>query len=167
MAERCDMCGCKVDRLGLVNTDIGSYCGLCECQYVQNRSSNKHLAKFRLLASRRSTSDLQTLVRNDLLLRKLMDMLIGPNELVQPKYAKRLKRANLKRTLTGRQYGYRPIFVLLYRVWIQTRGADLDCLDKVIDFIVPLEDALMTWKWNSLRYSERTRRRWHEHFTTA
>ena len=141
MAEICDTCGSKVDRLGVINTDFGNCCGLCECRYIQKQASNKHIARFRLLASRRSTAELQTLVRDGLLLRKLMDMLVGPRELVQPKYAKRLKRANLRWILTGRQYGYRPIFVPLDRAWTQMHGPDLDCLDKILDFVIPVEDA--------------------------
>ena len=158
MAVTCETCGCKVDVLGIAHSDFGSYCGLCECEYVQNRTLSNQAAKLESITSGRRTSEsLLLMIRDGLLLQKLMDLTVGPNELVRPKYAKRLKIANFRRTLIGRQYGYRPIFILLNRAWIQTRGADLDCLDKVIDFIIPLEDAQMSWKWNSLRYSERTR----------
>ena len=141
MAETCDTCGRKIDVLGVANTDFGSYCGLCESEYKQNWSLSEQAVKLKSLASNQSTSDLLLLIRDGFLLQRLMDMIVGPNESVRWKYAKRLKRANLRRTLTGRQYGYRPIFILLYRAWIRTRGADLDCLDKVLDFIIPLEDA--------------------------
>ena len=141
MAATCDTCGCKVGILGVAHSDFGSYCGLCECDYMQDWSLRKQAAKLELLTSDRCTSELLLLIRDGFLLQRLMDMIVGPNESVRWKYAKRLKRANLRRTLTGRQYGYRPIFILLYRAWIRTRGADLDCLDKVLDFIIPLEDA--------------------------
>ena len=99
-------------------------------------------------------------IRDGLLLQKIMDMIVGPNELVRPKYAKRLKIASLRRTLIGRfpnrPYGPLTMFGLLNRAWIQKSEANFDCLDNVIDFIIPLEDALMTWKWSSLRYAERT-----------
>ena len=141
MAETCDTCGRKIDVLGVANTDFGSYCGLCESEYKQNWSLSEQAVKLKSLASNQSTSDLLLLIRDGLLLEKLLDMLIGPNESVRWKFAKRLKRANLRWILTGRQYGYRPIFLLLDRAWTQTSGADLDCLDKVLDFITPVEDA--------------------------
>ena len=163
MAATCDTCGCKVDTLGIEWTEFGSYCGLCESQYVQHRSTNNQAVKLGLITSKRhATESILWVIRDGLIVQKIMDMLVGPNELVRPKYAKRLKIVNLRRILIGRfpnRPGRPKIFGLLIRAWTPTTEDSeqtQDCLDKVIDFVIPLGDSLATWKWSSLQYAERT-----------
>ena len=156
-----------MDILGIAHSNFGNYCGLCESEYIQHRSLSSQAAELKLVTSSRRTSEpLLTVIRDGLLLKKIMEMTVGPNEAVRPKFAQRLRIANLRRLLMGRPYGPLTIFILLNRVWTKSNGENFDCLDKVFDFLFPLEDALMTWKWNSLRISERVRRRWHEHFAS-
>ena len=161
----CETCGYNVDILGTVHSDIGNFCGLCESEYVQDRSWSHQAAKIKLITSNRHTTNSLLLVTRDgLLLRKLMDMLVGPNELVWPKFAKRLKIENLRHTLLGRHpirmHRHFTIFGPLKTAWVEDGETYMNCLDKIIDFITPVDEALGRWKWSSLRYSERTTRKW-------
>ena len=130
-------CGRLFCCLGLFDPEGGHQCGKCEAYQTQALVIRKHAAQFNLLASGRSTSHLLKLVRNDYLLHRLADVAVGTLESAMHIYLVRLQRAVLRLILVGRPYGFMPVFIRLDRVWVRPFRQEQDCLDLVLDFLLP------------------------------
>ena len=123
--------------LGSFDSENGSQCGECEMLGDHAFDCNKHAVHIKLLASGRSTSKLLSLLRNDILRQRLADMSVGTLGEAMQKYEVRLQRANCRLTLEGKPYGFTPVFVRLDRSWIRPFHANRDCMDLVLDFLLP------------------------------
>ena len=130
-------CGRLFCCLGLFDPEGGHQCGVCEAYQTQALVIRKHAAQFNLLASGRSTSSLLKLIRNDYLLHGLADVAVGTLESAMHIYLVRLQRAVLRLILVGRPYGFMPVFIRLDRVWVRPFRQEQDCLDLVLDFLLP------------------------------
>ena len=126
--------------LGVYSPECGHKCGVCVVSETHAFLLRKHAAQFNLLAYRRSTSRLLSLVRGDDLLHPLADMSVGTLGSAMQKYSLRLQRATLRLILVGRPYGFRPVFLRLDRVWARPFRTVQDCLDLVLDFLAPSGD---------------------------
>ena len=120
--------------------DEGELCGVCEVHLEHDLLHRKLAAQFNLLASARSTSPLVHLFRAEPLLHQLADMSSGTLESAMQKYLVCLQRRNLRTILIGRAYGFRPVFLRLDRKWARPFDTTQDCLDLVLDFLVPSDD---------------------------
>jgi hypothetical protein len=88
----------------------GHQCWACEVYQEHDLLYRSQAAQLNLLASGRSTSRLLHLFRGEYLLHRLADMSSGTLESAMQKYLVRLRRINLRLILSGRAYGFRPVF---------------------------------------------------------
>ena len=130
-------CGRPFCCLGLFDPEGGHQCGVCEAYQTQALVIRKHAAQFNLLASGRSTSHLLRLVRNDYLLHRLADVAVGTHESAMHIFLARLQRAVWRLILAGRPFGFMPVFFRLDRAWVRPFRTEQDCLDLVLDFLLP------------------------------
>ena len=133
-------CGNLFYSLGCHDVEGGHLCGVCEVHQTYEFLLCKHAAQFNLLASGRSTSRLLHLFRGEHLLHRLADMSSGTLESAMQKYLGSLQRKNLRFILSGRAYGFRTVFLRLMRVCARPFDTTQDCLDLVLDFLVPSDD---------------------------
>ena len=133
-------CGNPFYSMGSYDAEGGHLCGVCEVHQTHEFLLCKHAAQWSLLASGRSTSRLLHLFRGEYLLHRLADMSSGTLESAMQKYLVRLRRINLRLILSGRAYGFRPVFLRLDRNWARPFDTDKDCLDLVLDFLVPSDE---------------------------
>ena len=137
LAAVCSSAGCGrlFVVLGLFDPEGGHQCGVCEVYQEHDFLHRKHAAQFKLLASGRSTSRLLHLFRGP-----LVPHFVGTLESAMQKYLVRLQRANLRLILSGRPYGFRPVFLRLDRKWARPFNTEQDCLDLVLDFLAPSDE---------------------------
>ena len=128
-------CGNLFYSAGIFNGDGGPQCGVCEVYQEHDFLHRKHAGQFKLLASGRSTSRLLHLFRGP-----LVPHFVGTLESAMQKYLVRLQRANLRLILSGRPYGFRPVFLRLDRKWARPFNTEQDCLDLVLDFLAPSDE---------------------------
>ena len=137
----CSSAGCRrlIGTLGVFDPECGHQCGVCVVSKTHAFVLRMHAAQFNLLASRRSTSRLLSLVRSGRhdLLHPLADMFVGTLGSAMQKYRLRLQRQSLKLILLGVPYGFRPVFLRLDRKWTRPFRTVQDCLDLVLDFLAP------------------------------
>ena len=130
-------CRCLIGTLGVFDPECGHQCGVCVVLKTHAFVLRMHVAQLNLLASRRSTSRLLSLVRSDDLLHPLADMFVGTLGSAMQKYSLRLQRQSLKLIFLGVPYGFRPVFLQLDRKWTRPYRTVQDCLDEVLDFVAP------------------------------
>ena len=133
-------CGNLFYSLGCHDVEGGHLCGVCDVYETHEFLLCKHAAQFNLLASGRSTSRLLHLFRGEHLLHRLADMSVGTLGSAMQKYLVRMQRASLRLILSGRPYGFRPVFLRLDRKWARPFNTVQDCLDLVLDFLVPSDE---------------------------
>jgi hypothetical protein len=134
-------CGNPFYSLGQYDAEGGHLCGVCEVHQTHEFLLCKHAAQWSLLASGRSTSRFLHLFRSGQhLWHRLADMSVGTLGSAMQKYVVRLQRANLRLMLSGGAYGFRPVFLQLDRQWARPFNTEQDCLDLVLDFLVPSDD---------------------------
>ena len=116
-------------------------CGVCAVHEEHDDRLRKHAAQFALLASVRSTSRFLFLFRNGTLLRQhLADISAGTLAAATQEYLVRLKRRNLRLLLTGKNDGFRPVFLRLGRKWLFPFDTNQDCLEYLLDFVAPSDE---------------------------
>ena len=125
---------------GVCDPEGGHRCGVCDVNLAHDFLLRKHAAQFNLLASVRSTSRLLHLFRGHILQQRLADMSVGTLNSAMQKYLARLQRANLRLILSGKAYGFRPVFLRLDQKWARPFNTAQDCLDLVLDFLVPSDE---------------------------
>ena len=119
----------------------GPKCGVCDVHEEHDDRLRKHAAQFALLASVRSTSRFLVLFRSGALLRqRLADIFAGTLAAATQKYLVCLKRRNLRLLLGGKSDGFRPVFLRLGRRVVFLYDTNQDCLDYLLDFVVPSDE---------------------------
>ena len=130
-------CGKLFYSAGVCDTESGHQCGVCEVHEEHDYLLCKHAAQFALLASVRNTSQLLDIFRSGHLRQHLAEISVGTLESTMQKYLVCLKRRNWRLLLCGKAYGFKPVFLRLAREWATPFNTDQDCLDLILDFVVP------------------------------
>ena len=134
-------CGNPFYSMGSYDAEGGHLCGVCEVHQTHEFLLCKHAAQWSLLASGRSTAPFLHLFRSGQhLWHRLADMSVGTLGSAMQTFLILLQRANLRLMLSGRAYGFRPVFLQLDRQWVRPFNTIQDCLDLVLDFLVPSDD---------------------------
>ena len=130
-------CGNPFYSMGSYDAEGGHLCGVCEVHETHDFLVRKHAAQFDLLASDRSTSRLLHLFRGEYLLHRLADMSVGTLGSAMQTFLVRMRRTSLRLILCGRPYGFKPVFSRLHLEWARPFNTTQDCLDLILDFLVP------------------------------
>jgi len=130
-------CGNLFYSLGRFDAEGGHLCGVCQVHETHDFLVWKHAAQFDLLASDRSTSRLLHLFRGEHRLLRLADMSVGTLGSAMQTFLVRMRRTSLRLILCGRPYGFRPVFLRLHLEWARPFNTTQDCLDLILDFLVP------------------------------
>ena len=117
-------------------------CWACAVYQEHDLLYRSQAAQLNLLASGRNTSWLLHLFRSGSgdLHHRLAHMSTGTLESAMQKRLVLLRRINLRLVLSGRAYGFRPVFLRLDRKWARPFNTVQDCLDLVLDFLVPSDE---------------------------